>query len=167
MMQMSASEASALRELCATGTAAPGKCTALKARPAAINGSSTNSGMACMEAAELPSTEPASGHGGATPGANRTASEAATTYCTATKSATTSAVKPSASAMKAASSVKAATVPSDRGDSERERQAGCRNCHCSHFISPSIDEWQRPFLKTVPATHCRTVAATRASEYSI
>jgi hypothetical protein len=122
MMEMSASEASPLRELCATETAAPRKCTALKARPSTINGSSTNSDMACTEAAELSSTEPTSGYGGATPGANRTASEAATTYCTATNSATTSPVKPSASAVKAASSVKTATtatatVPSHRRDS--------------------------------------------------
>jgi hypothetical protein len=119
MMEMSASEASPLRELYATGTAAPGECTALKAWPSAINGSSTHSDMARTQAAELPSTEPTSGYGGATPGANRTASEAATTHCTATKSAATSAVKPSASAsaVKAASSVRAATVPSHRRDS--------------------------------------------------
>jgi hypothetical protein len=114
MMEMSASEASPLRELCTTETTAPGKCTALKARSSTINGGSTNSGIACTEAAELPSTEPTSGYGGATPGANRTASmEAATAYCTATKSASTSAVKPSASAVKAATTA-AATVPSHR-----------------------------------------------------
>ena len=111
MMEMSASEASPLRELCAAGMAAPGKCTALKARPSATHGSSTNSAIACTEAAELPSTESTAGHSGAMPGANRTASEAATTYCTAMKSASTSAVKPSASAMKAAA------VPSHRRSS--------------------------------------------------
>jgi hypothetical protein len=116
MMEMSAPEGSPLRELCATETASPGKCTALNARPCTINGSSTNSDMACTEAAELPSTEPTSGYGGATPGANRTASEAATTYGTATKSATTSSVKPSASCVKAAPTA-TATVPSHRRDS--------------------------------------------------
>jgi hypothetical protein len=117
MMEMSTSEASPLRELCATETAAPGKCTALKARPSTIIGSSTNSGMACTEAAELPSTEPTSGYGGATPGPNRTAStEAATTYCTTAKSASAPAVKPCASPVKAATTA-TATVPSHRRDS--------------------------------------------------
>jgi hypothetical protein len=133
-----------------------------------MNGGSTHSDMACTDAAELPSTEPTSGYGGAMPAADRTASEAATTYCTATKSATTSGVKPSASAVKAATStVKAATAPSHRRSSYREREAGCCNCQCPHFISPSIDEWQRLFSRTVPATHCRTLATTCASEFSI
>jgi hypothetical protein len=121
MMEMSASEASALRELCATGTTAPGKCTALKARSSTIDGGGPDSGIACTETAELPSTEPASCDGGIRPGANRTATEptsgdggttprahrtasaeATTTYCTAMKSASTSAVKPAAASVKAA-----------------------------------------------------------------
>jgi hypothetical protein len=109
MIEVSASEAAALRELRAT--TAPGKCTALKARSSTVDGGSTNSGIACTDATELPSTEPASGDGGATPGANRAASaEATTTYCNAMKSASTSAVKPSAPSVKAATTATAAAT---------------------------------------------------------